>query len=94
MAQVHQRIPVVYLVPGISRGLSCVGIRRVTLLRAMCGLIPVPRERNAKGACCSHLLIMIPTNIRVPGSGVDGHAKSWSQLPECQLPVSTDMNLP
>ena len=75
--QVHQRVP--YLnVPGTYylswMLLSCVRVRRVVLLRAMCWLIPVPRERNAKGACCSHLLIMVPTTTRVPGTGVDGRA--------------------
>ena len=34
--------------------------------------MPVPGERNVKGACCSHL-IMVPTNTRVLGTGVDGH---------------------
>ena len=36
--------------------------------------MPVPREGNAKGACRSHLLIVVPTTTRVPGTGVDGHA--------------------
>ena len=52
-------------VPGtwyLSRMPSCVGVRYGVLLRVMCRLISVPRERNAhKGACCSHLLIMVPT---------------------------------
>ena len=33
----------------------------------------VPRERNAKDACCSRVLIMVPTTTGVPGTGVDGH---------------------
>ena len=55
-AQPHQRIP--YLnVPGtcyLSWVLSCVGVRRVVLQRAMCLLMPVPRERNVKGASHIH----------------------------------------
>ena len=66
-----------YLVPGtcyLSWMLSRVGVRHVVLLRAMCWLIQVPRERSAKGAYCSYLLIMVPTTTRVPGTGVDGRA--------------------
>ena len=38
----------------LSWMLSCVSVRRVVLPRAMCLLIPVPRETNGKGACCCH----------------------------------------
>ena len=70
--------------------LSGVGVRRVVLLRAMCWLIPVPRQNNAECACCSHLLmvqllpecqlpistamLVMVPTTRAPATGVDGHA--------------------